>query len=313
MLDEVRWGLSRDPKELSPKFFYDTRGSRLFEEITELDEYYLTRTERSLLRRWMPGWIGDLQPHALVELGAGSASKTRILLDAMRAQDAGTLFVPLDVSEEFLHDAAERLRGEYPDLTVRPEVADLTHPLEMSTELPSPSLFALLGSTLGNFDEAAAVRLLSHVRATMGSADALVLGADLRPGPGKSQAQLEAAYDDAAGVTARFNLNILRVLNREVGTDFPLDAFRHDAFYDPEEGRIEMHLVASRAVSVRVPGLGPVSVDEGESIRTEISCKYDRPTLDRILDGARLRVARWEEDDVGRYALVLARPLPLDV
>jgi len=304
MLAEVVAGLTRSQKELSPKYFYDARGSRLFEEITSLPEYYPTRLERTLLGRWIPSWIEAVAPVALVELGAGSANKTRILLDSMPARGS---FVPVDVSEEFLHEAAEVLREEYPQLTVTPEVADLTRPLHLSAPLPRPALFAFLGSTIGNFNPAAAVRLLGHVRATMNPEDAFLLGADLRPGNGKSKEELEAAYDDALGVTASFNLNVLRVLNRELGADFDLRQFTHRAFYDVDQARIEMHLAARREQTVTIPDGGTFLVREGETIRTEISCKYDRETLEDLFSAAGLRITDWREDERGRYALVLGR------
>jgi L-histidine N-alpha-methyltransferase len=304
MLSDVVAGFSLPQKELAPKYFYDARGSRLFEEITALPEYYPTRVERALLRRWIPSWIEAVAPMALVELGAGSASKTRILLDAMPARGS---FVPVDVSEEFLHETAEILREEYPQLTVIPEIADLAHPLELSAPLPRPALFAFLGSTIGNFTPSGAVRLLGHVRATMHPEDAFLLGADLRPGRGKSREELEAAYNDAHGVTEEFNLNVLRVLNRELGADFDLRGFAHHATYDDTQARIEMHLVALREQTVTVPGGGTFPFREGETIRTEISCKYDRETLDGLFSRAGLRITRWREDERGRYALVLGR------
>lgn len=307
MLAEVRKGLARPRKELSPKFFYDTRGSELFEEITRLPEYYLTRVERGLLDEWVPGWVEGLRPATLVELGAGSAAKTRILLDAMRTRGDGAHFVPLDVSEDFLRETARSLREEYPDLTVTPAVADLTRPLDLSMPLERPVLFAFLGSTIGNFTPATAVGLLRQVRDTMEPGDAFLLGVDLRPGGGKSRGVLEAAYNDAGGVTAEFNLNVLRVLNRELGTDFDPAAFRHHAFYEPAKGRVEMHLVARSPQSVRLPGGGTVRFEEGESVRTEISCKYDRDAVDDLFGAAGLEVSEWREDDGGRYALVLGR------
>jgi L-histidine N-alpha-methyltransferase len=305
MLREVWEGLARPEKELSPKYFYDARGSALFEEITHLPEYYLTKVERALLETWVPGWITDLAPVALVELGAGSAAKTRILLDALPARSS---FVPLDVSEDLLHETARTLRVEYPHLTVTPEVADLTRPLELSATLPRPALFAFLGSTIGNFPRSQAVHLLSHVRASMFDGDAFLMGADLRPGRGKAREALEAAYNDSRGVTAEFNLNVLRVLNRELGANFDPRAFAHRAFYDDVRGRIEMHLVARCPQVVTLPGAGTVRFREGEGVRTEISCKYDRAAVDDLFLAAGLEVAAWREDDLGRYALVLGRP-----
>ena len=305
MLADVQQGLSRSQKELSPKYFYDARGSSLFEEITRLPEYYLTRVERRLLGLWIPSWIEELGPRTLVELGSGNASKTRILLDAMPAR---SFFVPVDVSEELLEDTAEALRQEYPQLTVAPEVTDISHPLELPESLPRPVLFAFLGSTIGNFAPAGAVRLLSHTRASMTSCDAFLLGIDLRPGPGKSPSELEAAYNDTRGVTAAFNMNVLRVLNRELGADFELSAFAHRAIYDDANARVEMHLVSERPQVVTIPGGGTFAFREGETVRTEISAKYDRDTIDGLFSAAGIGIVRWCEDERGRYALVLGRP-----
>lgn len=305
MLRDVMEGLGRPQKELSPKYFYDRRGSELFEAITELPEYYLTRVERGLLERWVPVWTRETRPAAVVELGSGSARKTRVLLDALRP---GALFVPVDMSETFLLDAAARLRQDYPELVIAPRVADLGVSLELPSELPRPTLFAFLGSTIGNFALPSAVRLLSRVRAGMRVGDALLLGVDLRPGDRKPVAVVERAYDDAAGVTAEFNRNVLRVLNRELGTAFDPGAFSHRAFYDAVERRIEMHLVSTTPQVVVVPGGGRVVLAEGESIRTEISCKYDRPMVEEIFREAGLRLLEWREDPEGLYGLVLGSP-----
>jgi L-histidine N-alpha-methyltransferase len=305
MLREVMEGLARPQKEISPKYFYDERGSELFDEITELPEYYLTRVERRLLERWVPEWTRELRPGSLVELGSGSARKTRILLDAL---EPGALFVPVDVSEAFLHDTADRLRSEYPSLLIEPRVADIAAGLGLPEGLPHPSLIAFLGSTIGNFTRPAAVRLLSRVRKYMTAADLFLLGVDLRPGGEKSLADVEAAYNDARGVTSAFNLNALSVLNRELGTDFDLRAFRHWAFYNAQESRIEMHLVSLASQTIHFPGGGSVSFREGETLRTEISCKYDRAAVEGLLAPAGIRVRTWQEDTRGFYALVVGSP-----
>jgi L-histidine N-alpha-methyltransferase len=302
--DEV-WERLRS-RVLSPRWFYDHRGSELFEEITRLPEYYPTRTELALLEAGAHDWVASLRPGVFVELGAGSARKTRVLLDALQDVRPGAVYVPLDVSAAFLASTAEALRKEYPSLRIEPEVADLTRPLRLDRHGEPPTLFALLGSTLGNFAPPAAVAVLSHVRDAMVPGDTFLLGADLRPGPGKSVAELEAAYDDAAGVTARFNLNMLAVLNERAGTDFDLDDFRHRAFYEPDAGWIEMHLDAPRGATVRVPGRGTVTLEPGASLRTEISSKYDRDTLDALFAGAGLRRREWITDPRGRYAMVFA-------
>ncbi|HUF29914.1 MAG TPA: L-histidine N(alpha)-methyltransferase [Gemmatimonadaceae bacterium] len=304
MLHEVREGLSRRQKELSPKFFYDHRGSELFEEITALPEYYLTRAERALLHSRAAEIARVTEARALVELGAGSADKTRILLDAMVALGAAGMYAPVDVSESFLADSAARLEREYPSLTITPVVADLTAGFTPPAGMPRPALFAFLGSTIGNFDAIAAVRLLARIRAAMRQGDALLLGADLR----KDVARIEAAYNDARGVTAEFNRNMLVVLNRELGADFAPGAFAHYAFFAEEAGRIEMHLVSTREQRVHIPGMPPVRFADGESIRTEISCKYDRARLESMFERAGLLLTHWYEREEDGYALALAVP-----
>ncbi len=303
--DEVWAGLHR--RELSSKWFYDTRGSQLFEAITRLPEYYPTRTEQALLERHTPRWMERVRPACILELGAGSARKTRVLLDAMEAERPRGSYLPVDVSAEFLDATAEELRREYPDLTVEPVVADLSRPLRLDRSMPRPLLAALLGSTIGNFRPLAAVRLLGGLAGLMRPGDRFLMGADLRPGPGKSRGVLEAAYNDAAGVTAEFNLNMLRRLNREAGTDFDLSAFRHHACYDDVQGRIEMYLVPQRDVRVNVPGRGAVALAAGEGLRTEISCKYDLETVEALFDESGLAVDDWVTDEGQRYALALGR------
>jgi len=302
MLRDVAWGLSRPQKELSPKYFYDRRGSELFDEITRLPEYYLTRTERALLECWSAAIMAAARPRALVELGAGSADKTRLLLDAMVCAESGELYVPIDVSADFLDESAARLRDEYPTLGIEPVVGDIADPLDVGSDLPEPAIIAFLGSTIGNFDPISARSLLSNVRRVMRPGDRFLLGADLRKNP----AVIEAAYNDARGVTAEFNLNVLRVLNRDLGADFDLDKFEHRAFYDRALHRIEMHLVSTDDQTVHVPGVGNVTVAGGESIRTEISCKYDRTSVTDMLSSAGMQMDRWITDSAQTYALVVA-------
>jgi L-histidine N-alpha-methyltransferase len=301
MLAEVAAGLSAPQKELPPKYFYDHRGSELFEEITQLPEYYPTRTERALLAAWMPELIAELGTRALIELGAGSAEKSRIILSAM--QDAGTadLYVPIDVSASFLNQTATRLRREYPGLAVEPVVADITEEFGRPKGLPHPALYAFLGSTIGNFYPPAAIRLLGRVRAAMEQSDRFLLGVDLR----KDVDRIEAAYNDSRGVTAEFNRNMLLVLNHELGSSFDPSTFEHRAFYEPGAHRIEMHLVSREAQEVRIPGIGIVSFAAGESIRTEISCKHDRGSVAVLFAAAGLRLETWKPDPESLFALVV--------
>jgi L-histidine N-alpha-methyltransferase len=279
---EVAEGLSRTPRELPPRYFYDERGSRLFEEITQLPEYYLTRTERSLLQRWMPEWIGGWAPRALVELGAGSGEKTRIVLDAIAAAADRAVYVPVDVSAEFLEETAERLGTDYPTIDIVPVVADITD------AFPLP-----------------AVELLLRVRNRMMETDRFLMGVDLRKDP----RVIEAAYNDTAGVTAEFNRNMLRVVNAAAGTDFDPEAWEHRAFYDRTAHWIEMHLVSARDQAVSIPGHAPVRFAAGQSIRTEISAKHDHASVDAMFAAAGLAVERWETDADGLYALTLAAPV----
>ena len=302
MVRDVRDGLTQTPKRLSPKFFYDERGSRLFEQITDLPEYYLTRTERALLGAKIPEIIREVAPRSLVELGAGSASKTRVILDTMIARGSAESYVPIDVSRDFLETTANVLRGDYPAIEITPVVSDITEPFFLP-KLAPPILVAFLGSTIGNFRRDAAVTLLSHIAALMKPDDAFLLGADLR----KDSAVLNAAYNDSAGVTAAFNLNVLERLNRELGADFPLDRFRHRAYYSREQHRIEMHLVALSSMTVTIPEIGPVTFAEGESIRTELSYKYDRETITEILADSGMHLERWLPDDNNVFSLALAR------
>jgi L-histidine N-alpha-methyltransferase len=304
MLAEIREGLGRAQKELPPKYFYDERGSELFERITALPEYYLTRTERALLAEWMPEWIWQMAPKSVVELGAGSGEKTRIILDAVQGAVGFATYVPVDVSADFLEATAHKLSGDYPTLDIVPVVADMTADFGLPPELPHPVLHAFLGSTIGNFAPGEAVSLLRRVRRRMHPGDAFLMGVDLRKDP----ATIEAAYNDAAGVTAEFNRNMLRVLNSLAGANFDVDAYEHRAFYERELHRIEMHLVPSAPQTVAIPGVGEVRIAAGESIRTEISCKHSRESVDAMLAAAGMTVMRWETDADGLYAILTAAP-----
>lgn len=299
---ELGEGLARPQKELPSRYFYDARGSALFERITELPEYYPTRCEREILERRMPGWAQRSCARTVVEPGAGSAAKTRLILDALH--DAGTLrsYVPVDVSGDFLADTARRLRRDYPELEVEAIVADFTRPFSLPAHLPAPHLVAFLGSTIGNFPPPADAALIRGVAAALQPGDYLLLGTDLR----KDVATLEAAYNDAEGITAEFNRNILGAINAAVGADFDPAAFDHRAFYDGRLHRIEMHLVARSPQVVHLPGIPPVHIAAGESVRTEVSCKYDRPTVTAMLEDAGLRLVDWATDERGWFGLSLA-------
>ena len=302
MVRDLRKGLTATPKELSPKYFYDQRGSELFEQITQLPEYYLTRSERALLEARVAEIVALVRPCSLVELGAGSATKTRIILDAMRREGCAERYVPIDVSRDFLEVTALQLKIDYPDMGIVPVVSDITEPFALPA-LAAPTLMVFLGSTLGNFPREPAIKLLSHVSGSMSPTDRFLLGADLR----KDQEMIRRAYNDSRGVTAAFNLNILERLNRELGATFPIDAFTHRATYSMEHHRVEMHLVATRPHKVVIPEIGEISFTEGETIRTELSYKYDRESLDDILRAAGLVMERWLPADDNSFALALAR------
>jgi len=302
MVRDVREGLARTPKQLSPKYFYDERGSELFEEITQLPEYYLTRAERSLLERRISEIVAAVRPCSLVELGAGSATKTRLILDEMRSSGCAECYVPIDVSKDFLEATALQLRADYPDIQITPVISDITEPFALP-QLASPTLVVFLGSTIGNFPREPAIRLLSHVERAMSPSDRFLLGADLRKDP----EIINRAYNDSKGVTAAFNLNVLQRLNRELGADFPVSDYEHKAFYSSDQHRVEMHLVARNPHKVVIPEIGEIRLKKGESIRTELSYKYDRPTLEDILRAAGLVLEKWIAADDGSFALALAR------
>lgn len=304
-LTEIWSGLTRPQKELPAKFFYDHRGSELFEKITELPEYYPTRCERYILATWMPELIASFEPGTIVELGAGSGDKTRILLRALATLPGRRAYVPIDVSQEFLHRAARQLEEEFGRLDVIPVVGDLDHGWTLPEDLPQPRLIIFLGGTIGNFDTDEAVALLRRIATSLQPDDRYLMGIDLRKDP----AVIEAAYNDAEGVTAEFNNNMLRALNGAYGTTFDLDAFEHRAFYDSSKHRIEMHLVCRRPHRVTVPHHGTVEVEAGESIRTEISCKYDGDSVAALFQAAGLRVVEFRTDPSDRFGVVEGAPI----
>ncbi len=305
MAHEVRTGLTARPKELAPKYFYDERGSQLFERITELPEYYPTRAEREILS----GRSGEIhtaagRPRTLVELGSGSAAKTRHLLSAM--EDAGCLelFVPVDISEEITQETAASLADEYPELSVSGLVCDFEQDLELIPEADGGRVIAFLGGTIGNLYPDPRGEFLSRIAAMLGPEDSLLLGTDLV----KDTARLEAAYNDSAGVTAEFNKNVLTVLNRELGADFDFAAFEHVARFDEEEAWMDIGLRSTVDQTVRVDGLDlTVRFAAGERMRTEISAKFTRERLEQVYGDAGLELSGWFTDPAGDYALSLAR------
>jgi L-histidine Nalpha-methyltransferase len=304
LANDVLDGLTRPFKELPPKHFYDARGSELFERICELPEYYPTRTERRILEARADEIVDAIGAGELVELGSGSAEKARILLDAM--DRAGTLsrYVPLDVSEQVVREAADQLVAEYAGLRIHGVVGDFERHLERVPDADeAPRLVALLGGTIGNFPPGSRRALLRKIGAVLRPEDRLLLGTDLV----KDVDVIEAAYDDAAGVTAEFNRNVLHVINRELDADFAPDAFDHIAFFDRRHEWVEMRLRARRPCSVLIAGLGlRVEFAPGEELRTEISAKFTRARLEADYEAAGLRLDRWFTDERELFALSLA-------
>jgi L-histidine Nalpha-methyltransferase len=297
-------GLQGATKSIPPVWFYDERGSRLFEEITQLPEYYPTRAERVLLQRHAPAIAELAKADTLVELGAGACDKTRVLLAAL--QEAGTLarYVPFDVSDEFLRAAAATLSDEFDGVAIHLVIGDFHHHL---AEIPTDGrrLIAFLGGTIGNLDPAQRARFLFDLNCTMSSDDSLLLGSDLV----KDRARLVAAYDDAAGVTADFNRNVLRVLNEQLGGDFEPSRFRHIARWNEDEQWIEMRLRAEEQTEVMLEEAGiTVRFDEGEELLTEISAKFTPARVEEELAEAGFVVEEmWGADD-GEFLLSLAHP-----
>ncbi len=297
---DVRAGLTASPKTLPPKWFYDKLGSELFERITDLPEYYPTRAEREVLELFAAEMAATCPAETLIELGSGSSRKTPLLLNALK--EAGSLrrYVAVDVSDSALLDARNELAPAFPDLELQAVAADFETQLHLLPRV-GRRMVAFLGGTIGNFYPPAAIRLLSRVRHAMEGTDRLLLGVDLR----KDVSRIEAAYNDSQGVTAEFNRNMLLVLNHELGADFDPAAFDHRAFYEKATHRIEMHLVSTLEHEVRIPGIGLVPFAQGESMRTEISSKYDRASVDELFLAAGLRIETWRPDPEALFALVV--------
>ncbi|WNI19732.1 L-histidine N(alpha)-methyltransferase [Actinacidiphila sp. ITFR-21] len=301
---DVRHGLAEAPRSLPPKWFYDKHGSDLFEQITRLPEYYPTRAEQEILTRRAPEIATLIRPATLIELGSGSSRKTRLLLDALTAGGTLRRYAPLDVSATALEEAGQAICRDYPGLEVAATVADFESGPPLSDE-PGPRLLAFLGSTVGNLDAEQRQVFYRTLSLALSSDDVLLLGADLVKDP----AVLIRAYDDAAGVTAEFNRNVLHVLNRELGADFDPDAFEHVAVWNTEHERMEMRLRSRTAQTVKVRDLD-LSVDfgPGEDLRTEISCKFRRESLTAELKAGGFTVRQWWTDSADRFALLLAVP-----
>jgi L-histidine N-alpha-methyltransferase len=311
---DVTRGLTATPKDLPPKWFYDERGSVLFDEITRLPEYYPTRAELEILHARAVEVAGRTGAVALVELGSGSAEKARLLLTALAGgpggpAGGGTLrrYLPVDVSESALLESGQALLEEYPGLTVRPVLADFTHQLGVLPDLlpeDGPRLTAFLGGTIGNLEPAPRAEFLAALQATTAVGDWLLLGTDLVKDP----AVLAPAYDDAAGITAEFNRNVLHVINRELKADFDVDAYQHVARWDPDQEWIEMRLRSTRDQEVNIADLDlGVRFAAGEELRTEVSAKFRPERVRSELATAGFAVEHWWTDAADRFALTLAR------
>jgi L-histidine N-alpha-methyltransferase len=304
MAADVRAGLTRPFKELSPRYFYDEYGSQLFEDITELPEYYPTRCEREILEtRSAEICEAANSPATLIELGSGSAAKTRVLLDAMLDTGCLETYCPVDISEEITRETAMRIAAEYDDIAIRGLVCDFELDLER-IPVAAPRVIALLGGTIGNFEPQQRAGFLHRVSHLLGPEDRFLLGTDLV----KDRATLEAAYNDSQGITAAFNKNVLAVLNRELDADFDLDAFEHVARWDPENLWIDIRLRSLTNQVVNVSALDmQAAFSAGEEMRTEISTKFARPGLEGIYAEAGLELTDWWTDADGLFALSLAR------
>lgn len=311
--DDVRSGLTASPKVLYPKYFYDELGSRLFEAITALPEYYLTRAEAEILRRHGREIAASIPgPVRMVELGSGDGQKTRLLIEALLARQGELEYVPIDISESAVAASSRSLLVSYPDLSVAACVGDYHQVLEVlhrEDDGTGHTLVLFLGSTLGNLDPGERIGLLRDVRSVLRPGESFLLGVDLK----KSEDVLIPAYDDPLGVTAAFNLNLLVRINRELGGGFDLAAFRHRAIYNQEEGRIEMHLESRRAQTVPIRDLRiEVAFAEGETIHTESSHKFDLGQIAALAAATGFEIRRTWTDSAGRFAsnLLVAMPHP---
>lgn len=303
--DEVMRGLSPHPRRLPPKLFYDAAGSHLFEQITETPEYYPTRTERGILKNYAGEIIRQAGNNlTLVELGAGSASKTQVLIEALLRRQLRADFYPVDVSSSALQGALATLNGHFPRLRVAPIVADYTHKIPDLNSLPGRKLALFIGSTIGNFEPDEAMAFLKSVHRSLQPGDALLIGFDLI----KDAGILHAAYNDAQGVTAAFNKNMLVRINRELGGSFDVDSFEHVAFWNRRKSRIEMHLESVYEQTVWVQDLGRgFHFDRGERIHTENSYKFNAASITRLLRRSGFKLEKQWTDAQGWFCEALAR------
>lgn len=309
MADDVRKGLSSEPKWLPPKYFYDSLGIRLFDDITRLPEYYLTRAELGILSMVANEIIDRVRADEIVEIGAGSSRKVRQLLAASHSYHSYQgikRYVPFDISSEVVNQSASDLKEEFPSLNVQGIVGDIEHHIPKVPMTQDVRLILLLGSTIGNFHPSQRNKLLNIIRDLLKPSDMLLLGIDLTT----NQLVLEAAYDDRLGVTAQFNRNILSVVNKTLKANFNPELFRHLAFFDADAGRVEMHLVSENDQIVHIEDLSlEIRIAKNESIWTESSYKFTTNIARNMLEEAGMRIDRWFTNDAGNYALVLAAPV----
>jgi L-histidine N-alpha-methyltransferase len=305
MAEDVRRGLTSTPKKLLPKYLYDSHGSDLFEQITELPEYYPMRAESALLQASAAQIMASLAPDEVVELGSGSSTKTRILLDAQDPTHPVTTYVPMDVSESIVHLAADDLHKRYPDLMIHGIIGDFERHLDKLPAASGSRLVLFLGSTIGNLEPEPRIALLSSIRELLGPNDHLLLGTDLV----KDIDVIELAYNDAAGVTAAFNLNILKVINNGLQGDFRPEAYRHVAFYNKEFSRIEMHLKPMLPQTAHLKAIDlTVDLRTDETIWTESSHKFTRESVSEMLQAAGLKLDEWYTGEQPAFGLSLSSP-----
>lgn len=303
MVRDVRDGLLTSPRSLPPKYFYDDHGSQLFDQICDTPEYYVTRTEADLLQTHAADIVALAQPRHIIELGSGASRKTHHLFDACEASGAHCCYWPFDVCEEILRESGERLTDAYPWLEVRALVGDYLAGLDHFPDPQGRRLFVFLGGTIGNFEPHQAQHFLDEVRSRMHPGDSLLLGADRVKDP----AVLHHAYNDAQGITAAFNLNVLTVLNRELGGDFDICGFQHEASYQEQTQQIEMHLVSRARQQVQLRDLDTVlRFENGERILTEISRKFTPQGLRALLEQSKMRLLAHFEPDNRFFSLMLA-------
>lgn len=302
---EIYKGLTDKQKKIPSKYFYDAAGSKLFEEICRLPEYYPTRTELSILKRCASQIMGGFNEGDIVELGSGANWKIRTLIDSINEHERKHLrYVPVDVSRTALMEASEEMLEIYPALSIVGIVADFNFQLKLTPD--RQRLFLFLGSTIGNLDEKESVRFLENVAGMMGKGDRFLLGLDML----KPVEIIEAAYNDSKGVTAKFNKNALKVLNREFDANFDLSHFDHHAFFNREKERVEMHLRANRNVKVEIGELDfALEMEKGDTIRTEICRKFSRESAGKMADSAGFKIAEWYTDEKGWFSLAMLERL----